>query len=218
MKDTLGGKLGVPKMLGWGGMVAACLMGAPGQGAGPATAVVALSACRVEGVEARCGVYEVFENRRSRQGRLLPLKIVVIPAVRPHPDEGPVFYLAGGPGETATEMAAERIESGDREEHEVVLVDERGTGEGHRLDCPSDRSDEDLESYLRSPFDPAAARACRRELERRHDLSLYPLPTRRAFPDGLDAGARPLLRGQPEARAFQAPCTQPIGDLSCLRP
>jgi pimeloyl-ACP methyl ester carboxylesterase len=176
--------------LGWGGVVAACLMGAQGQGAGPATAaVVALSTCRVEGVEARCGVYEVFENRRSRQGRLLPLKIVVIPAVRPHPEEGPVFYLAGGPGETATEMPPERIKSGDREEHEVVLVDERGTGEGHRLDCPSDRSDEDLESYLRSAFDPAAARGCRRELERRHDLSQY---STAAFVEDLDEVRRAM--------------------------
>jgi hypothetical protein len=38
-------------------------------------------------------------------------------------------------------------------EHDVVLVDQRGTGQGHRLDCPSPGSDNDLEGYLNGPFD-----------------------------------------------------------------
>lgn len=115
--------------------------------------------------EVRCGVYKVFENRQTRKGRMLPLKIVVIPAKHPHPADGPIFYMAGGPGETATELADFIIESGDSDEHDVVLVDERGTGDGHRLDCRSPGSDNNLESYLNGPFDPAAARACRDELE-----------------------------------------------------
>jgi hypothetical protein len=50
-----------------------------------------LAPCRVEGVreELRCGIHEVFENRRTRTGRKLPLKVVVIPARQPHPGEGP---------------------------------------------------------------------------------------------------------------------------------
>src|SRR5919109_4996939 len=68
---------------------------------------IKLTPCHVEGVkeELRCGKYEVFENRRTRTGRKLPLKIVVIPAGQPHPDQRPIFYMAGGPGETATELA-----------------------------------------------------------------------------------------------------------------
>src|SRR5947199_10849217 len=89
---------------------------------------VTLTPCHVEGVkeELRCGVYNVFENRRSRRGRKLPLKIVLIPARQAHPDQGPVFYMAGGPGETATELASLVMEWGDADEHDVVLVDERG--------------------------------------------------------------------------------------------
>jgi pimeloyl-ACP methyl ester carboxylesterase len=56
------------------------------------------------------------------------------------------------------------------------LVDERGTGEGHRLDCPSRISDDNLEAYLNGPFDPAAARACRDELQRKFDLTQYSTP------------------------------------------
>ncbi len=131
---------------------------------------VTLKPCHVEGLkeEVRCGVYSVFENRKTRKGRMLPLKIVLLPAKHPHPNDGPIFYMAGGPGETATELADLIIEFGDAEDHDVVLVDERGTGEGHRLDCRSSGSDDNVESYLNGPFDPAAARSCRDELEREY--------------------------------------------------
>jgi len=41
-----------------------------------------LTPCQVGGVEgqARCGRYEVFENRESKKGRKISLKIVVLPA------------------------------------------------------------------------------------------------------------------------------------------
>src|SRR3982751_2555297 len=73
----------------------------------PTAPRVGLTACHVEGVkeELRCGTYDVFENRIARSGRKLPLKIVVIAARHPHPDQGPVFYMAGGPGESATGLA-----------------------------------------------------------------------------------------------------------------
>ena len=147
---------------------------------------VTLRPCRLDGVkeELRCGVYTVFENRRTRQGRTLPLKIVLIPARRPHPEQGPVFFLVGGPGETATELAPFLIDAGrDDDDHDIVLVDERGTGDGHRLDCRSPGSDDNLEGYLAGPFDPAAAHACRQDLEQRYDLSQY---TTAAFVDDLD--------------------------------
>jgi hypothetical protein len=113
----------------------------------PATSsnsAVALTPCRVEGVkeEVRCGRYEVFEDRKTQSGRKLPLKIVLIPARHPHPDQGPVFYMAGGPGETATELTGLVKSWGDADEHDVVIVDERGTGDGHRLDCKSPGSDD----------------------------------------------------------------------------
>src|SRR4029450_6174610 len=143
----------------------------------PATPVsaassVTLTPCHVEGVkeELRCGVYHVFENRRAQTGSKLPLKIVVIPARHPHPDLGPVFYMAGGPGETATELVDLVMSWGDADEHDVVIVDERGTGDGHRLDCRSPGSDDNLEGYLNGPFDPAAARVCRDELQKQYDL------------------------------------------------
>ncbi len=150
----------------------------------PRPAVI-LKPCHVAGVkeELRCGVYYVFENRAAKTGRKLPLKIILIPARHPHPEQGPVFYMAGGPGEAATELAELVMSWGDWEDHDVVLVDERGTGEGNRLDCKLPGSDENLESYLNGPFDAASARACAEELSRNHDLSQYTTPN---FADDID--------------------------------
>ena len=64
-----------------------------------------LKPCHVEGVkqELRCGIYEVFENRQTRKGRKLPLKIVVIPA--PSASRSRSRLLHGRwTGETATEL------------------------------------------------------------------------------------------------------------------
>jgi pimeloyl-ACP methyl ester carboxylesterase len=153
---------------------------------GPAVGSVTLKPCHVKGVveqEVRCGVYSVFENRETRMGRKLPLKIILISAHRPHPDQGPVFYMAGGPGEAATELAGLVISWGDADEHDVVLVDERGTGQGNRLDCESRNSDNNLEAYLNGPFDPVAARSCGEQLQKTRDLSQYTTPN---FADDID--------------------------------
>jgi pimeloyl-ACP methyl ester carboxylesterase len=146
---------------------------------------ITLQPCHVDGVkeELRCGVYNVFENRYARTGRKLPLKIILIPAHQPHPERGPVFYMAGGPGESATDLAALVMGWGDADEQDVVLVDERGTGEGNRLDCESRNSDHDLEMYLNGPFDPVAARACGDQLQKKRDLSQYTTPN---FADDID--------------------------------
>src|ERR1700745_4221618 len=151
----------------------------------PAVSGVTLLPCHVGGVkqQLRCGVYNVFENRRTRTGRKLPLKIVLIPARQPHPSLGPIFYMAGGPGETATELTGLVMSWGDADEHDVVIVDERGTGDDHRLDCKSPGSDDNLEAYLNGPSYPAAARACRDDLQAKYDLSQYTTPN---FADDID--------------------------------
>ncbi len=169
------------------------LLGTLAVASDPAQAVttVNLLPCHVTGVkeEVRCGVYRVFENRRTRKGRMLSLKIVLIPGRHPHSADGPIFYMAGGPGEAATDLASLMIQSGDADEHDVVLVDERGTGEGNQLDCHPSGSDDNLQSYLNGPFDPAAARACRNTLEREHDLTQYSTPN---FVEDIDEVRRAM--------------------------
>ncbi len=146
-------------------------LGAQATQSQPAT--ISLAPCQIEGVAARCGTHRVFENRSAGRGRMLPLKVIVIPARRPDPAIGPIFYVAGGPGETASELISLFENAPEREGMDIVLIDQRGTGEGHFLGCRSPGSDDNLEGYLKGPFDLPTVRACRDELARRFDLSQY---------------------------------------------
>lgn len=159
-------------------LAASALLTGAGVQAQPAAASPALrlEPCRIAGVEEelRCGIHHVFEDRGARHGRTLPLRVVLIPARDPLPERPPIFIIFGGPGQTATSSARFVVGGWERENHDVVLVDQRGTGEGHRLDCRIPGSDP--QSYLEPLFVPALFRACRAELESEFNLSLYTTP------------------------------------------
>src|SRR5262245_41760936 len=56
-------------------------------------------------IGALCGTYQVWENRAAKSGRKISLEIIVLPALSSHPKPDPVFFLAGGPGQAATDFA-----------------------------------------------------------------------------------------------------------------
>jgi len=128
---------------------------------------ITLSPCRLDGlgVEARCGTYGVFENRSTRQGRRLELKLAVVPALAASPRPDPLFVLVGGPGQAATEAGpqiAEALREVQRR-RDIVLVDQRGTGSSHPLDC-EDESESSLEKRFAPQLDLALTRTCRAAL------------------------------------------------------
>jgi pimeloyl-ACP methyl ester carboxylesterase len=90
--------------------------------------------------DAFCGTLQVFEDRQSRTGRRIDLNIIVLPALDSEAQPDPLFILAGGPGQGAAQMARDvratfrRIER----ERDIVLVDQRGTGKSHPLNCEAD--------------------------------------------------------------------------------
>ncbi|HEX7185048.1 MAG TPA: alpha/beta fold hydrolase [Thermoanaerobaculia bacterium] len=132
-----------------------------------------LRPCRVPGVgfEARCGAYEVFEDRDARAGRKIGLHVVVLPAHGATPAPDPIFYLDGGPGGAATEAAADLVEAlgPALEDRDLVLIDQRGTGASNPLDC-------DLSGPMEDLFQREALRRCRETLERTAGLTLYTTP------------------------------------------
>ncbi len=137
-----------------------------------------LKPCALPGVEGefRCGTFTVPENRALKDGRRLSLKVVVVPARAAKPAE-PIFILSGGPGQAATEQAPFMVGSPQRETHDIVMLDLRGTGEGTRLDCKLGRADAALQTYIEPLFNERAAfRACREELEKAADLTQYTTP------------------------------------------
>lgn len=120
---------------------------------------------------AECGHVRVPEDRSRPDGRNLDLFLVRLPAAGPEPSQGAVFYLAGGPGQAASEIAADLpdILAVLRPRRDLVFVDQRGTGRSQALTCPGPfRSRVEL-----GELSPEDVRACREVLERRADLRRY---------------------------------------------
>jgi pimeloyl-ACP methyl ester carboxylesterase len=86
--------------------------------------------CVVQGIDARCGTFVVPENHAKPSGRTIGLHVVVLPAFLKPAARSAVTYLAGGPGEAATERAADlsRQLSALNVSRDILLVDQRGTG------------------------------------------------------------------------------------------
>ncbi len=87
-------------------------------------------------VDALCGTLEVFEDRAARAGRRLDLNIVVLPSLSGDARD-PLFFLAGGPGQGAARLAPQVREIFRRVQvdRDIVLVDQRGTGDSNPLNC-----------------------------------------------------------------------------------
>jgi pimeloyl-ACP methyl ester carboxylesterase len=102
-------------------------------------------ACTIKGespvkaqAPALCGVLPVQEDRTTAGGRRIGLRVAVVPAVAADHDPDPLIVLAGGPGEAATQFFA-WMPAVFRELHarrDIVLVDQRGTGDSNRLTLP----------------------------------------------------------------------------------
>ena len=112
-------------------------------------------------LSAQCGQLAVYENRATSSGRIIQLNIAVIPAVSRSPAPDPLFFLSGGPGQAATETYPLLFAAFNRinQKREIVLVDQRGTGNSNPLICPDQpdpgqevAGDQTMEDWLRSCF------------------------------------------------------------------
>lgn len=145
--------------------------------------LISLTPCEVPGPDpstkdkARCGTFEVYEDREHKAGRKIALKIVVYPAMGQSKVPDPLFYIPGGPGHSATDDAPYVVQQAAkiREHRDLVFVDQRGTGGSNPLNCTLFNSS-DLQSYLGDYFPLPDVRKCRDELEPKANLSLYTTP------------------------------------------
>lgn len=142
---------------------------------GPKSSLV-LKPCTVPDLkgDAKCGTFEVFENRATQQGRKIDLNVLVLPATGPKREADALFYFAGGPGSAATEDAPgiAPMLAKVREHRDLVFVDQRGTGKSNPLNCQL-ANPGDPQSYLGSFYPIEATKKCREELEKRADLTFY---------------------------------------------
>jgi pimeloyl-ACP methyl ester carboxylesterase len=125
----------------------------------PAPKPLALRPCAaVPGLPAgaRCGTYEVFENRAARKGRKIPLRVVVLPALGPERAPDAIVYFAGGPGGSSVE---EGVELGEvlqqlHQRRDILLVDMRGTGGSAPLVCPELQGSQGVQGFPQASSTP----------------------------------------------------------------
>ncbi len=133
-----------------------------------------LKPCRLTGIDEElfCGKLTVFENRETHAGRTIDLNIVVLPAFDQETKAEPVFDLAGGPGASSTDAAEFYAGPGKeyRRRHDVVCVDQRGTGKSNRLAIPREKT---ASYYLSEMFPIDYVKEMRHALEQRADLTKY---------------------------------------------
>src|SRR5262245_40610924 len=148
----------------------------------PSERKLQLGSCRLPGwnEDVKCGKYEVYEDRQAKTGRKIPLRIVVLPARSEKPAPDPVFYFAGGPGGSAVEIVSKSgvsYLSELRADRDLVVVDQRGTGNSNHLACQLQGDKNDMAAFFAELFPLERVRACRTELEKVADLKLYSTPT-----------------------------------------
>jgi hypothetical protein len=134
-----------------------------------------LQPCNVgRNLEARCGKYEVFEDRSARTGRRISLNVVVVPATSAHPSADPLFFFSGGPGQGATGAAGAAgfgFLARVRKDRDLVFIDQRGTGHSNPLNCDRFDDPKDLQGYFGELYPLDKIRECREKLEKVANLT-----------------------------------------------
>jgi pimeloyl-ACP methyl ester carboxylesterase len=98
-----------------------------------------LQHCRLKGLEhdAWCGVLRRPLDPAQPQGTQIDLHYAVLPALARNRKPDPVLFFAGGPGQSAMELAGgiSRLMARLSNRRDIVLIDQRGTGRSAPLMC-----------------------------------------------------------------------------------
>lgn len=146
------------------------------ESATPLPAKLMPSACRDLAEAAkdhrRCFQLDVPEDPARPDGRHIQLDVTVAAAAKPAPQKLAVFFLAGGPGERATDGGEGPLVE-LLPDHDLVHVDLRGTGMTPDLGCRAPTDDAHLQSILLDEWPAASLKACLKALEGKADVRLY---------------------------------------------
>ena len=159
--------------------LAIILILAAASGASAADSKLTLEPCRLDhparmlAVAAQCGKVVVPENPRAPDGRKIELFVARVPAISLNKAPDPLFLIAGGPGTSAVDLYTSSAAPFDRvrRNRDIILLDQRGTGRSHRLDCHYDNQDL-LTDFSDVDIGPSNIK-CRDELLKDSDLRQY---------------------------------------------
>ncbi|MGB6487662.1 MAG: alpha/beta fold hydrolase [Steroidobacteraceae bacterium] len=139
---------------------------------------LALSPCQLHQaldltlVQAECGRLAVPENPAAPGGRQIALRVAVVPAISTRKRPDPLFVLAGGPGMGAASFYASvaPVFALIHRDRDIVLLDQRGTGDSNALDCES--SEDDLQQNTTAEI-VAGTERCLKMLSAHADVRFY---------------------------------------------
>jgi pimeloyl-ACP methyl ester carboxylesterase len=132
-----------------------------------------LQSCRLRGVEhaALCGVLRrPLDPQGSDQAGApgFELHYAVLPALSRHKKADPVFFFAGGPGQSAIDLAGPvgRLLARFSTRRDIVLIDQRGTGRSAPLRCDDDQPGRPLRESADPALQLQALERCRQALQK----------------------------------------------------
>lgn len=133
-----------------------------------------LQNCHIKGIrqQVQCGTLALPENYANPEGVKIDVNFVVLPAIDSSQENLPFMFLAGGPGQAATELASQIYRGFNeiRKTRDLILIDQRGTGKSHPLQC-EDALEMDPYTSLPEDFTIADVEKCLSQLS--GDLSQY---------------------------------------------
>lgn len=120
---------------------------------------------------ALCGELEVAENPANQDGRQLTLAYAVVPRRNRGAETQPLFFLAGGPGQSARDtLPIMRAALNDvNRDHDLIFLDQRGTGGSNALECAFD----DPENWLDMDFSAISEQLRRCQRDWNADVRVY---------------------------------------------
>lgn len=126
-----------------------------------------------------CAPFDVPEDREHPQGRHIAMRLAVIRSAAQVPANDMVVFIAGGPGQSATEgyPAIAPALGAVLAHRNVLLLDQRGTGGSHPLSCRDDEPGKPGGAEETHGFDAAAVRRetqrCLDQLSTDADVRFY---------------------------------------------
>lgn len=152
-----------------GSQVAAVALWALSSSAAASDQRPGLQPCRLPGVEhqALCGSLRRPLDPALPQGRQIDVHYAVLPALARNRQPDPVLFFAGGPGQSAIELAGHvgRLLARLGNRRDIVLVDQRGTGRSAPLQCPELPPTQPLALSADVQQQLARLRECRTQLQ-----------------------------------------------------
>ena len=111
--------------------------------------------------QVKCGKLEVPENYQQPGGDTIAVNFAVLPAIDDSEYKAPLMFLAGGPGQAAVELATglNHVFREVRKTRDIILVDQRGTGESSALSCDFEAVD-NVYSSLPDALEPQEVKEC----------------------------------------------------------